>query len=83
MAAAVAQFDPAWAKQDKRGGMVEMLIREVNSWDDNDPMLGRLRYFDPYQGHGWAAGMGFDRGDNQESSSESMKCNAGIIIWGI
>ena len=83
MAAAVAQLDPAGAKQDKRGGMVEMLIREVNSWDDNDPMLGRFRYFDPYQGHGWADGMGFDRGDNQESFSESMKCNAGIILWGI
>lgn len=82
-AAFVAQFDPASAKQDKWGGMVEMLIREVNSWDDNDPMFGRFRYFDPYEGHGWAAGMGFDRGNNQESSTESMNCNAGIILWGI
>lgn len=82
-AAVVAQFDPAWAKQDKWGGMVEMLIREVNSWDENDPLFGRFRYFDAYEGHGWADGMGFDRGNNQESSSESMNCNAGIIQWGI
>jgi hypothetical protein len=79
----VAQFDPDWAKKEKWGGMVEMLIREVNSWDDNDPMFGRFRYFDAYEGHGWADGMGFDRGNNQESSSESMNCNAGIIQWGI
>ncbi len=82
-AAVIAQYDPAWAKQDKWGGMVEMLIREVNSWDDNDPMFGRFRYFDAYEGHGWADGMGFDRGNNQESSSEAMNCDAGIIQWGI
>jgi endoglucanase Acf2 len=82
-AAVVAQYDPAWAKQDKWGGMVEMIIREVNSWDENDPLFGRFRYFDPYEGHGWADGIGFDRGNNQESSSESMNCNAGIIQWGI
>lgn len=82
-AAVIAQFDPAWAKKDKWGGMVEMLIREVNSWDDNDPMFGRFRYFDAYEGHGWADGMGFDRGNNQESSSEAMNCDAGIIQWGI
>jgi endoglucanase Acf2 len=82
-AAVIAQYDPAWAKRDKWGSMVEMLIREVNSWDDNDPMFGRFRYFDAYEGHGWADGMGFDRGNNQESSSEAMNCDAGIIQWGI
>jgi endoglucanase Acf2 len=82
-AAVVAQYDPAWAKHDKWGGMVEMLIREVNSWDDADPLFGRFRYFDAYEGHGWADGMGFDRGNNQESSSEAMNCYAGIIQWGI
>jgi Glycosyl hydrolase family 81 C-terminal domain len=55
----------------------------LNSWQDADPLFGRFRYFDPYEGHGWADGMGFDRGNNQESSSESMNANAGIILWGI
>lgn len=82
-AAVVAQYDPAWAKRDKWGGMVEMLIREVNSWDDAAPLFGRFRYYDAYEGHGWADGMGFDRGNNQESSSEAMNCNAGNIQWGI
>jgi endoglucanase Acf2 len=79
----VAQWDPDWAKKDKWGGMVEMLIREVNSWDEADPLFARFRYFDAYEGHGWADGVGFDRGNNQESSSESMNCTAGIILWGI
>ncbi len=82
-AAVIAQYDPAWAAKDKWGGMVEMLIREVNSWDDADPLFARFRYFDAYEGHGWADGMGFDRGNNQESSSESMNCNAAIIQWGV
>lgn len=82
-AAIVAQWDPAWAKQEKWGGMVEMLIRDVNSWKEDDPLFGRFKYFDPYEGHGWADGQGFERGNNQESSSESMNCNAGIILWGL
>jgi endoglucanase Acf2 len=82
-AAAVAQADPSWASASNWGGMVETLIREVNNWEENDPLFGRFRYFDPYAGHGWADGMGFDRGNNQESSSESMNANAGIILWGI
>jgi endoglucanase Acf2 len=81
-AAVVARFDREWAKQENWGGMVEMLIRDVNSWDDNDPLFARFGYFEPYEGHGWADGMGFDRGNNQESSSESMNFNAGVIMWG-
>jgi endoglucanase Acf2 len=30
-----------------------------------------------------AWGMGFTRGNNQESSSESMNFNAGMIMWGV
>lgn len=82
-AAVVAQYDPAWAGRDKWGGMVEMVIREVGAWDEDDSLFGRFRYYDAYEGHGWADGMGFDRGNNQESSSEAMNCNAGIIQWGI
>jgi endoglucanase Acf2 len=82
-AAAVAQADPTWASAQNWGGMVEMLIRELVGWQETDPLFGRFRYFDPYEGHGWADGMGFDRGNNQESSSESMNANAGIILWGI
>lgn len=83
-AAVVAQWDKEWARSDAWGGMVEVLIKEINAWDDSDPMFGRFRYFDAYEGHGWADGTGFaDRGNNQESSSESMNATAAIIMWGI
>jgi endoglucanase Acf2 len=82
-AAIVAQWDKTWASQANWGGMVEMLIRDVNTWNDNDPLFGRFAYFEPYEGHGWADGMGFDRGNNQESSSEAMNFNAGVILWGM
>jgi hypothetical protein len=80
-AANIARYDTAWARS--WGGMVELLVRDINSWDDNDPMFGRFQNFDPYEGHGWADGMGFAAGNNQESSSESMDCNSAIISWGV
>jgi len=82
-AAVVAQFDPTWARQENWGGMVNMLARDVDTWDDNDSLFGRFSCFDPYEGHGWADGLGFDRGNDQESSSESMNFNAGLIMWGV
>lgn len=81
-AAVIARFNPDWAKTENWGGMVEMLIREVNTWRDDDPLFGRFKHFDPFEGHGWADGMGFERGNNQESSSESMNFHAGLIQWG-
>jgi endoglucanase Acf2 len=77
----IARWDTTWARN--WGGMVELLIRDINSWDDNDPMFARFQNFDPYEGHGWADGMGFAAGNNQESSSESMDCNSAIISWGV
>ncbi len=82
-AAEVARADPAWAAKDKWGGMVDMLIREVASPDRNDKMFPSSRCFDRYEGHGWASGdAGFEAGNNQESSSESMNCWYGIAMWG-
>jgi parallel beta-helix repeat protein len=66
------------------GGMVENLIRDINSPDRNDSMYPFLRFFDPYEGHCWADGFGdtWD-GNNQESSSESMNAWIGIYLWGL
>jgi len=80
-AAIVALYDPAWAEQ--WGGMIDLLIRDANSPDANDPLFPRLRGFDPYAGHSWASGAneGND-GANQESSSEAMNFAAALILWG-
>jgi endoglucanase Acf2 len=77
----VARFDPEWAK--KWGPMVEILIREVASPDRDDKLFAFSRCFDRFEGHGWASGdSGFGRGNNNESSSESMNCWYGIAMWG-
>ncbi len=82
-AAEVARRDPSWAKDDRWGGMVRLLIREVASPRRDDPMFPFLRNFDPYAGHSWASGHArFADGNNNESSSEAMNAWAGIAFWG-
>ncbi|HPF35485.1 MAG TPA: glycosyl hydrolase [Candidatus Krumholzibacteria bacterium] len=82
-AATVARYDSLWASPDHWGGMVNLLIRDANSWDRADPMFPFLRSHDAYAGHSWAAGHGdFGDGNNQESSSESMNFATAAILWG-
>ncbi len=82
-AATVAQYDPDWAAPENWGGMVNLLIRDSNSWDRNDDLFPFLRTFDAYAGHSWAAGHGdFAEGNNQESSSESMNFASAVVLWG-
>ena len=70
--------------QSRYGGMVEHLIRDIAAPTRNDTMYPFLRYFDPYEGHSWADGMGKNTdGNNQESSSEAMNAWAGIYLWGL
>jgi endoglucanase Acf2 len=82
-AAAIARHDPAWAKEDRWGGLVKLLIRDIASGDRRDPQFPFLRCFDPYAGHSWASGHAkFGDGNNQESSSEAMNAWCGLILWG-
>jgi len=82
-AAEIARHDPAWAKADRWGGMVQLLIRDMASPDRNDPLFPFLRCFDPYAGHSWASGHAkFGDGNNHESSSEAMNAWYGLILWG-
>ncbi|WP_372495095.1 glycosyl hydrolase [Micromonospora phytophila] len=82
-AATLAKFDPAWARQDQYGGMVDLLIRDANNYSRSDTRFPYLRDFDIYAGHDWAAGHGsFNAGNNQESSSEGMNFANALIQWG-
>ncbi|TWJ25333.1 glycosyl hydrolase [Micromonospora endolithica] len=82
-AATLAKFDPAWAKQDQYGGMVDLLIRDANNYSRTDNRFPYLRDFDIYAGHDWASGHGsFNAGNNQESSSEGMNFANALIQWG-
>jgi endoglucanase Acf2 len=80
-AAEVARQDPEWAR--RWGPMVKLLIRDIASTADADPMFPRLRCFDVYAGHSWASGdANFADGNNLESSSEALNAWYGLILWG-
>lgn len=82
-ASVVAMYDREWASTGKWGGMIDLLIRDADSWDRNDPLFPFLRCFDPYAGHSWASGHAdFGDGNNQESSSEAMQFAAATALWG-
>ena len=82
-AATIARYDPEWAAESRWGGMINLLIRDANSPDRDDPLFPRLRSFDVYAGHSWASGANEgDHGANQESSSEAMNFAAAVILWG-
>ncbi len=81
-AAQIALRDPAWASRERWGGMVEMLIADIATRERGHKMFPRLRNFDPYEGHSWAAGLAqFYDGNNQESSSEAINAWAAVILW--
>lgn len=82
-AAQIALRDPDWARREKWGGMVELMIADIANSDPANRMFPRLRHFDAYEGHSWASGGApFFDGNNQESSSEAINAWAGMILWG-
>jgi endoglucanase Acf2 len=82
-ASVIAMYDPDWASTGRWGGMINLLIRDADSWDRSDPLFPFLRCFDPYAGHSWASGhANFGDGNNQESSSEAMQFAAATALWG-
>ena len=91
--AILALFDTDFAVASKYKGMVDLLIRDMNSPARNDPDFPFLRNLDVYAGHCWANGMGgwedqiangtgYNSVD-QESSGEAMNAWTGIYLWGL
>ncbi len=82
-AAQIALYDPDWASQEKWGGIVEMMIKDIATTERGRADYPFIRNFDVYEGHGWASGLALTPdGNNEESSSESMNAWASIILWG-
>ena len=78
-AAVLSSYDHSFmhAHQD----MINLIVRDIaNPVQDTD--FPRLRGFDEYFGHSWAAGTSdFADGNNQESSSEAVLAWNGIYQW--
>ncbi|WP_169743918.1 glycosyl hydrolase [Deinococcus misasensis] len=87
-AAMLAKYRPNWASGATPGGKtwgasINDLIMDAANWTTNTSQFPRLRNFDPYAGHSWAAGhSGFAAGNNQESSSEDMNFSSALVQWG-
>ncbi len=82
-----------YGSDDKWGGMIKMLIRDIAGdyrkvsdgglSDTGDPLFPRFRNWDPYMGYGLASGhASFDDGNNQESTSEAMNFITSLALFG-
>ena len=79
----IVRQEPDWGRDEKWGGMVKMLIRDIANPDRSDAMFPFLRNLDVYAGHSWASGTArFADGNNNESSSEAVNAWYGIIMFG-
>lgn len=77
---AIAKYDQEFAG--KYSDMVEYLVRDVASFDSDDPSFPHLRHFDVYDGHSYASGLNYMvDGNNQESSSEAVNFWYGAYMW--
>ncbi|MEY4728871.1 MAG: hypothetical protein RL020_29 [Pseudomonadota bacterium] len=82
VAAQIALRDPEWVRNERWGGMVNLLVADIATSERGRADFPFLRNFDPYEGHSWASGDAtFVDGNNQESSSEAVNAWAGIILW--
>lgn len=86
-AAVLGAADPTW--RDTYRPFVELLVRDLAAdYNDSATVAGvptqfaAFNYFDPYAGHGNAAGaQQYANGINQESSSEAVNAWYGMLLW--
>ena len=65
------------------GDLLDFEVRDIASYDRDDPYFPYLRCFDPYMGHCWANGLGdFGDGNNEESEGEALSAWAACYLYG-
>lgn len=85
-AAVLAKLNPAWLSTN--GGQyknaIDILARDLaNPNSEADPYFTQYRYFDWFEGHGFANGLGpGTSGRNQESTSEAINAWYSLVLWG-
>ncbi|KAI8328778.1 endo-1,3(4)-beta-glucanase [Chlamydoabsidia padenii] len=84
-AAVIHYLDPNWRSHDIRV-WTDMLIRDVNAPNQDDPYFAPYRQWDWFAGHTWAGGIkinGAMEGRDQESVPESVNFYWGMKLWGL
>lgn len=78
-ASILGKYDAEFIKNNK--DQINLLVADIASYQSSDD-FPLERYYDPYAGHSWAAGLApFADGNNQESSSEAMNAWNGVALW--
>ncbi|KAK1410230.1 hypothetical protein QVD17_36765 [Tagetes erecta] len=84
--AVLAKIDPIWGRKYKPQAyslMLDFMTLSKGS-DDSDSMYTRLRSFDLWKLHSWAAGLTvFENGRNQESTSEAVNAYYSAALMGL
>lgn len=81
--AVLAKIDPSWGQKYKAQAY-SLVTDFMNLGQRYSPNYPRLRCFDPYKLHSWAAGLTeFENGRNQESSSEAVNAYYSAALMGL
>jgi len=76
----LAQYDSSFVTTYKN--QMNLLAADIASYQSSS-QFPEERYYDPYAGHSWAAGLApFADGNDQESSSEAIHAWNGVSLWG-
>jgi len=80
--ATLAKLDPLYVEP--RRAMMELLVRDVCTYDPTDTDFPFARHKDFFDGHSWASGL-FQQGNgkNQESSSEAVNAYYACYLYGL
>lgn len=79
--ATISKFDSQWKENYKE--LVNLLARDIANPSTDDPYFPQYRYFDWFEGHGFANGLGPQgQGRNQESTSEALNAWYALALWG-
>jgi hypothetical protein len=78
-AATIGRYDPLWLAT--YGPIIQEMLLDVAAFDNGASGYPQLRNFNPYYGHSWAACAAYG-GTNQESSSEAINFEVGMIELG-
>lgn len=80
--AVLARLDPVY--WEPRRTFMELLVRDICSYETNDPDFPYARHKDFFDGHSWASGL-FQQanGKNQESSSEAVNAYYACYLYGL
>jgi endoglucanase Acf2 len=69
--------------KEKYGPMLTLIAKDYACWERGETRFPFMRTFDLWAGHSFAGGLGSERGNGQESSSEAMQSWGALYLLGV